>query len=111
MLEPKVEIIYDQFRRAAKIKDAIHMTGQVRSGQVRSGQVRVFNMHIQSKLLKRTPVTGTGRLSGTGQSHMTRQECINTRPVQRHRMVKEITSAESRRNRAVRSFPIAATAK
>ena len=32
---------------------------QVRSGQVRSGQVRVFNVHIQSKLLYRTPVTGT----------------------------------------------------
>ena len=31
-----------------------------RSGQVRSGQVRVFNVHIQSKLLKRTLVTGTG---------------------------------------------------
>ena len=28
--------------------------------QVRSGQVRVFNVHIQSKLLYRTPVTGTG---------------------------------------------------
>ena len=27
--------------------------------QVRSGQVRVFNVHLQSKLLKRTPVTGT----------------------------------------------------
>ena len=25
-----------------------------------SGQVKVFNVHIQSKLLKRTPVTGTG---------------------------------------------------
>ena len=27
---------------------------------IRSGQVRVFNVHIQSKLLYRTPVTGTG---------------------------------------------------
>ena len=27
---------------------------------VRSGQVRVFNVHIQSKLLYRTPVMGTG---------------------------------------------------
>ena len=27
---------------------------------VRSGQVRVFNVHIQSKLLLHTPVTGTG---------------------------------------------------
>ena len=25
-----------------------------------SGQVRVFNVHIESKLLQRTPVTGTG---------------------------------------------------
>ena len=25
-----------------------------------SGQVRLFNVHIQSKLLYRTPVTGTG---------------------------------------------------
>ena len=30
-----------------------------KAGQVRSGQVRVFNMHIQSKLLQRMPVTGT----------------------------------------------------
>ena len=28
--------------------------------KVWSGQVRVFKMHIQSKLLLRTPVTGTG---------------------------------------------------
>ena len=26
----------------------------------KSGQVRVFNVHIQSKLLQRTPVMGTG---------------------------------------------------
>ena len=29
-------------------------------GQVRSGQVREFNVHVQSKLLLGTPVTGTG---------------------------------------------------
>ena len=34
------------------------------SCQVRSGQVRVFNVHIQSKLLQRTPVTGTGTGEG-----------------------------------------------
>ena len=36
------------------------MTGQVRSGQVRS----VFNVHIQGKLLKHMPVTGTGTRTG-----------------------------------------------
>ena len=36
------------------------MTGQVPRRQVKSGQVRVFNVHIQSQLLYRTPVTGTG---------------------------------------------------
>ena len=30
----------------------------------RSGQIRVFNVHIQSKLLQRTPVTGTGTETG-----------------------------------------------
>ena len=30
------------------------------TAKLRTGQVRVFNVHIQSKLLYRTPVTGTG---------------------------------------------------
>ena len=43
-----------------------------RSMLFKSGQVGVFNVHIQSKLLQRTPVTGTCTgtspvpLSGTG---------------------------------------------
>ena len=37
-------------------RDAMQISGQVRSGQVRSGQVRVFNLHIQSKHM---PVMGT----------------------------------------------------
>ena len=32
--------------------------------EVRSGQVKVFNVHIQSKMLLCTPVTGTGKKRG-----------------------------------------------
>ena len=36
------------------------VTGAAQVSQVRSGHIRVFNVHIQSRLLWRTLVTGTG---------------------------------------------------